>query len=169
MAKNIAVTIETPKGSAIKYDYDKKSGKFQIGKFLPMGMTFPFDFGFIPKTKGEDGDPLDVIVISEHGSFPGCVTKARIIGCMKAEQSSQPGKKRMIRNDRYLAIPEMSLVFKEIEDVDQLSDEIYKELKDFFCNYNNIEKKKFKEIEKLGRKKALTQIARNQGRRFLLF
>src|ERR1700753_638808 len=98
MAQNIPVTIETPKGSTIKYDYNKKDDKFYVSKFLPMGMMFPFDFGFIPKTKGEDGDTLDVIIVSEYGSFPGCVTKARIIGCMQAEQSSMPGKKKMIRN-----------------------------------------------------------------------
>ncbi len=167
MTNNLAVIIETPKGSSIKYDFDKKAGKYKIKKFLPMGMVFPYDFGFIPKTKGEDGDPLDVIMISEYGSFPGCVIDARIIGSMRAKQSKETGKSRMIRNDRYLAVPQLSLVYKDIDDIDDLSDEIYKELKDFFCNYNHIEKKKFKEIKKVGSKEALKEIIKNRGKGFL--
>lgn len=78
--------IETPKGSSEKYDYDTQHHLFKLHKILPAGMVFPFDFGFIPGTKGEDGDPLDVLVISEFESFPGIMIDCRIIGCIKAKQ-----------------------------------------------------------------------------------
>lgn len=68
---SIEIVVETPKGSAQKYDYDPKSRFFKMSKILPSGMVFPYDFGFVPDTKGEDGDPLDMIVISEFNSFPG--------------------------------------------------------------------------------------------------
>src|ERR1700743_668040 len=97
---SIDVVIETPKGSVQKYDYDDKTHFFKMSKILPSGMVFPYDFGFIPDTKGEDGDPLDVIVISEFNSFPGVMIKCRVIGGIKAKQSEEDGK--MIRNDRFL-------------------------------------------------------------------
>src|SRR5882724_761988 len=83
---SIDVVIETPKGSAQKYDYDPSTHFFKLKKILPSGMMFPYDFGFIPGTRGEDGDPLDIIVISEFQSFPGCKMKCRVIGGIKAEQ-----------------------------------------------------------------------------------
>lgn len=81
----ITAIVETPKGNAQKYDYDAESKWFKLKKILPAGMVFPFDFGFIPVTKGGDGDPLDIIIISEFKSFPGCAMECRIIGAITAE------------------------------------------------------------------------------------
>ena len=161
MKNTIDIIVETPKGSTIKYDFDKKSRKYKLDKFLPLGMSFPYDFGFIPNTLGEDGDPLDVIVISEQGTFVGCLLEARIIGCMQAKQSKKAGSKKLIRNDRYIAVPEVSLAYKSITDINDLSPEIYKELKDFFCNYNKIANKQFRETGKLGKKSAIKQLMNN--------
>jgi inorganic pyrophosphatase len=144
----VDVVIETPKGSAQKYDYDPESHFFKLKKILPSGMVFPYDFGFVPGTKGEDGDPLDVIVISEFCSFPGIMIKCRIIGGIKAQQS-EPGKKKMIRNDRFLAIPKCSNIFEKIKSIEDLPDKIVKELEDFFVDYNQIEGKEFKALKKM--------------------
>ncbi|HVV05770.1 MAG TPA: inorganic diphosphatase [Puia sp.] len=145
----VDVVIETPRGSAQKYDYNPETHFFELKKILPAGMVFPYDFGFVPDTKGEDGDPLDVIVISEFHSFPGCVIKCRLIGVIKAEQSAEKGKKKMIRNDRYLAIPKLSNTFEKIKDIDDLSKSIVREIEDFFVDYNKIQGKEFKALEKL--------------------
>jgi len=149
----VDVVIETPKGSAQKYDYDPESHFFKMRKILPSGMVFPYDFGFIPKTKGEDGDPLDVIVISEFCSFPGIMIKCRIIGGIKAEQSEKKGKK-VIRNDRFLAIPKCSNIFEKVESMHDLPDRIMDQLEEFFVDYNKLEGKKFKALEKMGPKEA---------------
>jgi inorganic pyrophosphatase len=149
----VDVVIETPKGSAQKYDYDPDSHFFRMKKILPSGMVFPYDFGFIPKTKGEDGDPLDVIVISEFCSFPGIMIKCRIIGGIKAEQTEKKGKK-MIRNDRFLAIPKCSNIFQKVESMHDLPDQIMDQLEEFFVDYNKLEGKKFKALEKMGPKEA---------------
>lgn len=109
--KQVTAIVETPKGSAQKYDWDEKLRMFKLNKILPAGLVFPFDFGFIPGTKGEDGDPLDVIIISELKSFPGCAMDCRIIGAITAKQTELDGN--TVRNDRYLAIPEVSHLFKE--------------------------------------------------------
>src|SRR5882762_8155402 len=150
----VDVVIETPKGSAQKYNYDEKTHFFKLKKILPSGMVFPYDFGFIPDTKGEDGDPLDVIVISEFCSFPGCMIKCRIIGGIMAEQSKDKGKKEMIRNDRFLAIPKCSNIFEKIKTLSDLPDNITDELQDFFIDYNKIEGKVFKALKKLEAKEA---------------
>src|SRR5882757_7133861 len=113
----VDVVIETPKGSAQKYDYDEETHFFKLKKILPSGMVFPYDFGFIPDTKGEDGDPLDVIVISEFCSFPGVIIKCRIIGGIKAEQSEEEDSKKMIRNDRFIAVPACSNIFQDVKEV----------------------------------------------------
>src|SRR5436190_20703711 len=110
----IDIIIETPKGSAEKYDYDPDLHLFKLKKILPEGMVFPYDFGFIPGTKGEDGDPLDIIVISEFHSFPGCIIKGKIIGGIKAEQSEKKRSDKMIRNDRFIAVPKVSKMFGEL-------------------------------------------------------
>lgn len=155
---SINVVIETPKGSALKYDYDPETHFFKLSKILPSGMVFPYDFGFIPKTKGEDGDPLDVIVISEFESFPGCMIPCRIIGGMKAEQSIEKGRKKMIRNDRFLAVPKCSNIFDNIQTMHDLPKIIIKELEDFFIDYNHIEEKEFKILDNLTPRAAIKLI-----------
>ncbi len=159
---SIDVVIETPKGSAQKYDYDQKSHFFKLKKILPSGMMFPYDFGFIPDTKGEDGDPLDIIMISEFPSFPGCMIRCRLLGGFKAEQSEKPGKKKMIRNDRFLAVPKCSQMFEKMESLDDLPETIVKQLEDFFIDYNKIEGKEFRVIEKVDAKGAKKIIDNNQ-------
>ncbi|MCW3090924.1 MAG: Inorganic pyrophosphatase [Ferruginibacter sp.] len=144
--KEVEVIIETPRGSAQKYNYDPQTNFFKLKKNLPTGMVFPYDFGFIPNTKGEDGDPLDVLVISEFQSFPGCVMSCRIIGCIKAKQTESKNEQGKIRNDRFIAIPVQSLVFEKVIDVKDLPKKFMDELKQFFVSYNQLEGKKFEPI-----------------------
>src|SRR5579859_6582363 len=134
MSQCVNVIIETPKGSSQKYDYVPDTPFFQLSKILPSGMVFPYDFGFIPKTKGEDGDPLDVIVISEFTSFPGVIIECRIIGGITAEQSEEKGSKKMIRNDRFLAIPKFSNIFQDVEKMADLPKQITDDLEEFFID-----------------------------------
>lgn len=153
--KTFTVVVETPKGSTLKYDYDKKLNGYRLGKIMPTGMIFPYDFGFIPNTKGSDDDPLDVVVISEFHSFPGCIIECRLIGGILAEQES---KKGMIRNDRFIAIPELSLVYSEITDISDMPKKLVTELEEFFVNYNRIEHKKFKPMGTINAKETKRQI-----------
>lgn len=152
------VIIETPKGSCEKYDYVPHTPFFKLKKILPSGMVFPYDFGFIPNTKGDDGDPLDVIVISEFNSFPGVIITCRIIGAMKAEQSEEKDSKKMIRNDRYLAIPKFSNIFQEVRDVKDLPKQTMDQLEEFFVDYNKLEGKKFHVLKMMDAKEAKEQI-----------
>ena len=74
----VNVVIDTPKGSRNKYKYDEKSGLFRLSKVLPLGAVFPYDFGFIPATRGGDGSPMDVLVLMEEPTFAGCVVPVRL-------------------------------------------------------------------------------------------
>ncbi len=149
--KSIAVVIETPKRSGEKYSFDRKSGYFKLKKILPEGMMFPFDFGFIENTEGQDGDPLDALVISEFKSFPGCMIDCRLIGAMLAEQSDKSEK---IRNDRYFFVPELSKQFAAVTDMNDIPGEEIKEIENFFIQYNKAENKEFKILEIIKPKKA---------------
>jgi inorganic pyrophosphatase len=158
--KSYQIIIETPKDSREKYSYDPKQKGFVLKKLLPLGMVFPFDFGFIPGTKGEDGDPLDAMLFSEFKTFPGCHVACRLIGMLKAEQSEGAG---MLRNDRYFFVPESSLLYQHIQTTDDLPAQLVKELLIFFTTYNKEEGKKFKPLQVLPAKKAAILLTKQTG------
>src|ERR1700685_3264959 len=99
---NIYAVIETPRGSRNKYNYNVQNGFYELDKVLPAGTCFPMDFGFVPHTMAEDGDPLDVMVAADIPSFTGCLIESRVIGVMEAIQKEKGGKKE--RNDRVIAV-----------------------------------------------------------------
>ena len=154
--EGLQVVVETPKGSTEKYAYDANSGFFRLTKVLPAGMVFPFDFGFISGTKGDDGDPLDIIVISEFHSYPGCMIDCRLLGAIKAEQGKN--KNKLIRNDRFVAIPLVSKAYNDIANLTHVPKEMIESLESFFINYNKEEKKIFKCLGYIRPSKALQQI-----------
>ena len=91
-SQNLNVIIETPKGCRNKYAYDKNHRVFVLKTVLPNGMVFPFDFGSIPGTEAEDGDPLDILILMDEPAFTGCLIEARLIGVIEATQTEK-GKK----------------------------------------------------------------------------
>jgi inorganic pyrophosphatase len=148
----VTAMIESPKGSNQKFDYDPAEKRFKLSKILPAGMVFPFDFGMIPGTRGGDGDPLDIMVISEGAAFPGCLVDCRIIGALKAEQTERNGDK--VRNDRFIGIPDVSQLFSEIRSLEELPQTITSQLDAFFKNYNEQAGKKFKVTARLSARQA---------------
>lgn len=150
---NVHVIIETPKGSRNKYSYDAETGCFKLKKILPSGMVFPLDFGFIPGTKGQDGDPLDVLVIMEKHTYPGCLLECRIIGIIEATQKEKGDKK--VRNDRLIAFPIDDLEHYKVKTLENLDHDMLSEIIQFFKQYNRVEHKKF---EAIGYKNAPTAI-----------
>src|ERR1700678_4597397 len=88
----IQVVIETPKGSRNKYAFDPEQKTFQLTKVLPAGMAFPYDFGFVPSTKADDGDPVDVLVLMDEPAFTGCLLSCRPVGVIDGEQGDKKTK-----------------------------------------------------------------------------
>jgi inorganic pyrophosphatase len=83
---DLRVVIETPRGSRNKYSYDPDCDCMQLSTVLPEGMIFPYDFGFIPSTLGDDGDPLDILILMDEPVVPGCIVRTRLIGAIQAQQ-----------------------------------------------------------------------------------
>lgn len=137
----IQVIIETPKGSRNKFAFDSGQEIFALKKVLPVGMVFPYDFGFLPKTLAPDGDPIDVLLLMDEPAFPGIAVQARLIGIIEGEQVD--GKKR-VRNDRLVAIAEANHMYANIRKLKDLPDQFLKELQDFFVNYHRLEGKEYK-------------------------
>jgi len=145
--------IETPKGSRNKFSYDPECRLFKLGGLLPEGMLFPFDFGFIPSTLGEDGDPLDVIVLMDAPAHVGCLVEIRIIGIIVAKQTGRNGK--TTRNDRLLAVAAHSYQHETITSVKHVSRALVSQVIEFFSSYNRQRGKRFKVTVTSGPKKAL--------------
>lgn len=114
----ILVAIETPKGRRNKYAFDPKLKIFQLKKVLPAGMTFPYDFGFIPSTVAEDGDPVDVSVLVDEPAFPGWLLKCRVVGVIEGQQGR---KKNKGRNDRIIAIEHENHSYAHVKHVRDLA------------------------------------------------
>src|ERR1041385_4971292 len=138
----INAVIETPCGSTIKYKYDKEGDYFKLDKYLPSGICFPVDFGFIPGTKGEDGDPLDIIVLSDFPLAVGAVAECRLIGVFKVEQKEKGTK--FYRNDRFVGIPAVSKKYEGINSIDEVGKNFADGLTSFFEHYNEMQDKEFK-------------------------
>ncbi len=115
----LQVIIETPKGSRNKYAFDPKQEIFSLTMVLPVGMCFPYDFGFLPRTLAPDGDPIDVLLLMDEPAFPGYAVPARLIGIIEGEQLD--GKKR-IRNDRLVAIAQANHMYNNVRRLKDLPD-----------------------------------------------
>jgi len=140
--KSLRVVIETPKGSRNKFKYDQKLGTYALSSVLAEGMTFPYDFGFVPQTKDADGDPTDVLLLMDEPAFTGCVVEARIVGVIQAEQTEEDGE--TVRNDRVLAVSTHSHVHSDVNEPKDLNSNMLKELENFFVAYNKARGTKFK-------------------------
>ncbi len=155
--------IETPKGSRIKYDYDEKLCLFRLGGMLPEGSTFPFNFGFIPSTLGQDGDPLDVLVLMEEPAFTGCLVPVRLLGVVEAEQEDEDG--RSMRNDRLIAVAAHSRQHADVDSLKVLGANLLDEIEHFFVSYNEVRGKQFKPLGRHGPKRAAKLVAQGLRRR----
>lgn len=146
------VVIETPKGQPNKLRYDADAGTMRLSKVLPVGMVFPFDFGFLPRTKASDGDPLDVLVLMDAPVYPGCIVGTRLIGVLRCEQCEAGGEP--IENDRLIGVANDAKTFgaTKLRDLDP---QLLKEIEAFFVDYNRVNGREFRVVRAEGRRAAL--------------
>src|SRR6201996_2099217 len=155
----VQVIIETPARSRNKFSFDPDQEIFTLKSVLPAGMVFPYDFGFLPKTKGDDGDPIDVLLLMDEPVFPGVAVKARLIGVIEGEQVD--GKRRL-RNDRLVAVAESTHQYAKIKTLADLPKKWIHELQTFFVNYHELEGRKFELLGCKGPKTAMRIIKASQ-------
>lgn len=159
----VNVIIETPKGSRNKFKWDTKHELYSLSNVLPTGAYFPYDFGFIPSTVAEDGDPIDVLLFMDEPAFSGCHVAARLIGVIRAEEAE--GK----RNDRLVAVAHECQVHRDLHNLNDLSKQMLDELEQFFVSYHRARGEEFKILDHKGPKHALELVKdaekRAQGKR----
>lgn len=153
----VNAVVEVPVGSRNKYEYDPELRVIMRDRVLPGAVRYPTDYGFIPSTVAEDGDPLDVVVAAYDSAFPGCVLRARPIGVLDMSDSS--GRDRTI-----LAVPDDDARFADIESLDDLPDQNLTEIEEFFEVYKRLEGDKEVEIHGWLPLKEAHEVIRNSAR-----
>ncbi len=126
--------IEIPQHSANKYEYDGKLGVFRMDRALYSPMHYPGDYGFIPGTLADDGDPLDVLVLVQQSSFPGCLIEVRPVGVLNMVDNDE-------RDQKVLAVPTKNPRYDQIHTMDQIFNHVRKEIEYFFSIYKELEGK----------------------------
>jgi inorganic pyrophosphatase len=158
---DLNVIIETPKGSRNKLRYDEKERLFTLCKVLPAGSVFPFDFGFVPSTRGEDGDPVDVLLLLEDPVPAGCLVPCRLVGVIEAEQTQ---KEETVRNDRLIAVASQSHIHRNVRSLEDLPAELLNEIEHFFTSYHEMSGSQFKPIARRGADQAEALVKQGERR-----
>jgi inorganic pyrophosphatase len=143
----VQVVIDTPKGSRNKYKFDEESGFFRLSRILPAGMSFPYDFGSIPRTRAEDGDALDVLVLTDASLFVSCLVRVHLIGVIRATQTE---KRKTIQNDRLLGVIETPVNKPEIHTLAEVGSAALRDIEHFFCSYNQAQGRVFRIVGRGG-------------------
>lgn len=147
----INVIVEIPKGSRNKYEYDKRLGVIKLNRVLFSSLYYPGDYGLIPRTHYEDGDPLDVLVMINEPTFPGCVLEARPVGFFRMMDKDLP-------DDKILAVPASDPLYTEIRDLEDVPPHFLREVAHFFSVYKDLEETRVKPIGWEPRETAYEQI-----------
>jgi inorganic pyrophosphatase len=129
---DIQVVVESPRGAAIKLKYEPRFGAFSVARALPVGLVYPFDWGFIPSTLAADQDPVDALVVHDRSTYPGVVLPCKLLGVVQVSQRSKNGKRQ--RNDRIIAVPVWHDPLAEFERATDLPARLRKEIEQFFLN-----------------------------------
>ena len=130
----VHVVVESPRGASAKLKYDPDLGAMTFGRPLPHGLVFPFDFGFVPSTLAEDGDPLDAMILCDAPTYPGVVVACRPIGVVVASQLAAGGRSRKtrVRNDRVICVAVDDVRREHLLDAEALPERVRGEIAAFF-------------------------------------
>ena len=154
----IDVVIEIPRGSRNKYELDHRTGHIRLDRRLFSATTYPAEYGFIPDTLSEDGDPLDVLVLTEDPTFPGCWIEVRPVGVLWMEDDAG-------RDAKILCVHPVEPRWADTHDIDDVPEATLAEIKHFFTVYKDLEPGKFSIIEEFeGREAAWNEIAASKAR-----
>ncbi len=157
---DVTVVVETPKGSRNKVNYDEALDRFRLRFVLPEGTSFPHAFGFVPSTKAEDGDPLDVLLLMDEPVLTGCLVAARLIGVIEAEQTKH-GK--VLRNDRLLAVATQDHTHRHVRSLDDLRPGLVEEVEAFFAHYQGLRGNRFTPLARGGPDRAMELLRKGLG------
>jgi inorganic pyrophosphatase len=149
--------VEIPKGSRNKYEYDEETDAIMLDRFLFSSMVYPTDYGFIPKTHAEDGDPLDAMVCVSEPTFPGCMIPVKPIALFRMEDDKGV-------DDKVLCVPLSDPAWNTLEELDDLPEQLQQEIEHFFSVYKDLEQKKVTVHGWRSRDEAVEEIERSRKR-----
>lgn len=150
----VTAVIEIPKGSSMKYELDKKSGLLKLDRVIYSSMHYPMNYGLIPQTYFDDGDPLDILVMCSFDIVPLCILEARVIGVMRMQDENGV-------DDKILSVAAHDPAFSHIQDITDIPQHQTDELKNFFECYKILEKKKVEVGDMFGKEQAQECIKRS--------
>ena len=131
----VNAVIEIPLGERNKYEYDKRLHVFHLDRTLYSPVHYPGDYGFIPSTLSTDGDPLDVLVLVDEPSFPGCLIEVRPVGLLEMEDQG-------VKDEKVLAVPNYNARYFEVHSIDHVYPHMLREIAHFFSIYKDLEGKR---------------------------
>jgi inorganic pyrophosphatase len=149
--------VEIPKGSRNKYEYDHDMDVIKLDRFLFSSMVYPTDYGFIPDTLGQDGDPLDAMVLVSEPTFPGCVIEVKAIALFRMEDDKGI-------DDKVLCVPLTDPAWNTLETLEDVPNQLRDEIAHFFSVYKDLEQKKVNVDGWYAREEALEEIAASRER-----
>ena len=150
----VNMVVEIPRGSKVKYELDKKSGLICVDRILYGSYMYPANYGFIPQSYCEDGDPLDILAIAQEPFYPRSIASCRVIGAMEMIDDGDP-------DDKIIAVFDGDPEYKDIDDISQLPESRLNELRQFFQVYKNLENKEVMVNDFFNKQKAVEIVARS--------
>lgn len=153
---SVHAVVEAPKGSLLKLKYDMKLGTFTVSRALPLGLSYPFDWGFIPSTKGPDGDPVDALILHAGSTYPGVVLSCRLLGVVEMDEDNEQGRRE--RNDRLIVRPCWPDQLGEFQAASDVPARLRAEVEQFFLSTTFFSAKNAKVLGWRGRKEAVAMV-----------
>jgi inorganic pyrophosphatase len=148
--RSVNAIIEIPQGSRAKYEIDKPSGLLKLDRVIYSSFYYPHNYGFIPRTYGDDKDPLDILVLSSLSVQPLCVIEAKVIGVMQMIDGGEA-------DDKIIAVAAQDMSVNHMNNIEELPKHFFKELRQFFEDYKKLENKTVK-VEDFGDKATALKI-----------
>jgi inorganic pyrophosphatase len=135
----VLCVIEIPRGGRNKYEYDPELGAIKLDRFISASVVYPTEYGFVPETLAPDGDPLDVLVCVSEPTFPGCVVETKVVGLFKMADEKGP-------DDHIVCVPLTDPGWNTLNDVDDLPEQLRKEIGHFFDIYKDLDPDRHSEV-----------------------
>ncbi len=155
---DVNAVVEAVKGTRNKFKFHPEHGLFIHDSVLPAGATYPFDFGFVPSTRADDGDPIDVLILMDEPSFVGAVVPVRLVGAITAKQRERNGVTE--RNDRLIGVAVNSVLYRDVKGLDDLPAPLIEQIEHFWISYNEIKGKEFTPLGRVGPRAAANLVRR---------
>ena len=158
MDEMVKIIVEIPRGSQNKYEYDHETHQIMLDRHLIVSMGYPAEYGFIPDTLGGDGDPLDILVLTEYPTFPGCQIDTKVLGmCIMTDENGEDAK--------IIGVPAYDPQWKSASDIGDIPKNILDRIAHFFTVYKDLDEGKWMKVENwVGKEEALAEIAASRAR-----